>query len=134
MFRTVIVFILVLATSAASAAELTFDFATDKAGEAPAGFRSVLAGHGEPGQWRVVLDEVPSLLSPFSPKAAGTGQRPVLAQVSRDKTDERFPMLIYEGESFGDFTLTTRFKLVEGAAEQMAGIAFRFVDERNYYY
>ena len=42
-------------------------------------------------------------------------------------------MLIFEGETFGDFTLTTRFKTVAGAVEQMAGIAFRIQDEKNYY-
>src|SRR5258708_18791563 len=59
---------------------------------------------------------------------------PVVAQLARDRTDEHFPLLIYEDEAFGDFTLTTRFKIVDGAAEQMAGIAFRTQDERNYYY
>jgi hypothetical protein len=126
--------LLVLAARTGLGAELTFDFATDKPGQAPAGFRSVLAGSGAPGEWQIVLDDVPSLLSPFTPTAAATGKRPVLAQQSKDPTDERFPILIYEAETFGDFTLNTRFKLVDGAKEQMAGIAFRFVDERNYYY
>jgi len=42
-------------------------------------------------------------------------------------------MFIFEGAIFGDFSLTTRFKTVEGAAEQMAGIAFRIQDEKNFY-
>jgi hypothetical protein len=42
-------------------------------------------------------------------------------------------MLIFEGETFTDFTLTTRFKTVAGVVEQMAGIAFRLLDEKNYY-
>jgi len=53
--------------------------------------------------------------------------------LSRDTTDEHFPMLIFEGESFGDFTLTTQVKTVEGALEQMARVAFRIQDESNYY-
>jgi hypothetical protein len=57
----------------------------------------------------------------------------VLAQVSRDATDERFPLLIYEAADFDDFVLTTRFQIVEGEVDQMAGIAFRLQDERNYY-
>lgn len=125
-----------LASSAAlPAAELVFDFAGDTPGSPPAGFKSVLAGQGSPGDWRVVMDDAPSALAPFSSKAtATTGRRPVLAQLSRDTTDERFPMLVYSGETFGDFTLTTRFKLVDGAREQMAGIVFRYVDEGNFYY
>ena len=45
----------------------------------------------------------------------------------------RFPLLVFDGESFNDFTLTTRFKLVRGGLEQMAGIAFRLQDEKNFY-
>jgi hypothetical protein len=50
-----------------------------------------------------------------------------------DVTDERFPMLIYEKVKFDDFTLTTKFKIVEGVAEQMAGIVFRYQDEKSFY-
>ena len=56
----------------------------------------------------------------------------MLAQLDPDPTDERFPMLVYDGETFADFLLTTRFKLVSGAVEQMAGIAFRYQDEKNF--
>jgi hypothetical protein len=115
-------------------AELTFSFPVEKVGHLPPGFRSVIVGHGSPGEWKIVLDDVPSLMAPITPKAAATGKQPVLAQVSRDPVDERFPVLVYGGETFGDFTLTTRFKLVEGAKEQMAGVVFRYVDEQNFYY
>ena len=117
----------------ASGAERVFnfgDFATDKP---PAGFQSVLAGAGKPGEWRIVMDEVPPLLAPLTDKAPSVTKRAVLAQVSQDPADERFPMLVFEGESFGDFTLATRFKLVSGVVEQMAGIAFRIRDEKNFY-
>jgi hypothetical protein len=60
-------------------------------------------------------------------------KRAVLAQLSRDTTDEHYPMLIYEKESFGDFKLTTKFKTVGGGLEQMAGVAFRIQDEKNFY-
>jgi hypothetical protein len=53
--------------------------------------------------------------------------------LSEDPADERFPMFIYDGQMFGDFTLTTHFKIVSGIREQMAGIAFRVQDETNYY-
>jgi hypothetical protein len=43
-------------------------------------------------------------------------------------------MLVFDGETFSDFTFTTRFKIVSGEVEQMAGVAFRVQDERNYYY
>lgn len=115
-------------------AQRVFNFDETPAGQLPKGFRSVLGGRGQPGEWKMVLDEGSPLLSPISPKAPQTNQRAVLGQVSRDRTDERFPLLIFDEENLGDFTFTTRFKLVDGQAEQMAGIAFRIQDERNYYY
>jgi hypothetical protein len=48
-------------------------------------------------------------------------------------TDERFPMFIYDGETFKDFNFTTRFKIVSGAMEQMAGVVFRFQNASNFY-
>lgn len=117
-----------------SAAEISFDFSQTPLNQTPPGFRSTLSGKGQPGDWKIVPDEVPSLLSPLTPKAEPAPKRPVLAQLSGDITDERFPLLIYEGEIFSDFTLMSRFKIVSGALEQMAGIAFRVQDENNYYY
>jgi len=114
-------------------AELTFDFADFPADKAPPGFRSALAGTGKPGEWKIIMDEVPPLLAPLSTKAPVVTRRAVLAQLSQDPTDERFPLLIFDGDVFGDFTLTTRFKLAGGGLEQMAGIAFRIRDEKNFY-
>ena len=42
-------------------------------------------------------------------------------------------MLIYDSETFQDFKLTTRFKIVSGITEQMAGVVFRFQNESNCY-
>ena len=42
-------------------------------------------------------------------------------------------MLAFEGERFGNFTATLRFKLVDGQVEQMAGLAFRISDPKNFY-
>ena len=47
--------------------------------------------------------------------------------------DEHFPILLYDRETFTDLTLTTKFKLVDGVVEQMAGIVFRLQDEKNFY-
>jgi hypothetical protein len=73
------------------------------------------------------------LLAPLSPNPSLINKRHVLTQLSHDPADEHFPLLIYNGEVFGDFTITTRFKCVRGDKEQMAGIAFRIQDEKNYY-
>jgi hypothetical protein len=79
------------------------------------------------------MDEVPPLLQPLTARAPVVSKQAVLAQLAQDPTDEHFPLLIFEGDTIGDFTLTTRFKTVKGVAEQMAGIAFRIQNETNYY-
>jgi hypothetical protein len=79
------------------------------------------------------MDDVPPLMAPLTPQAPTLSKRAVLAQLSQDPADEHFPMLILEDETYSDFTLTTRFKTVRGATEQMAGIAFRIQNETNYY-
>lgn len=132
--RIIVLAALVVTGSAIHGAELTFDFRNEPVGQTPKGFVSKLAGGGSPGEWKIVEGDVPSLLAPLSPNAPRTIGRGVLAQLSQDATDERFPMLVYNDETFGDFTLSTKFKLVSGKAEQMAGIAFRIQDENNYYY
>lgn len=115
------------------AAEHVFDFGAVPEGQTPPGFTSTLMGKGKPGRWEVLLDTVPPLLAPLNPQAPSVARKPVLAQVALDPTDEHFPMLIYDGDTYGDFKLTTRFKTVKGIIEQMAGIAFHVVNATNYY-
>ncbi len=114
-------------------AEIKIDFSDFATGQSPTGFHSALAGSGQPGQWKVIEDEVPSVFTPLTDKAPAITRRSVLAQLSQDPTDNRFPMLIYDSETFNDFKLTTRFKIVSGIAEQMAGIVFRFQNASNFY-
>jgi len=117
----------------AAAAELTIDFSDTKAGTAPEGFKALRAGAGAVGNWEVVTAKIPSAFEPLSPQAPRTAVEAVLTQTIHDPTDERFPMLVYEREEFGDFTLSTRFRITGGKTEQMAGIAFRLQDEENFY-
>lgn len=134
MLRLVLSSLFAVAAISASGAELSFRFDDFPLNETPPGFRSAVSGQGTLGAWKIVRDDVPSLIAPLTPNAPAEPKRQVLGQVSGDITDERYPLLIFEGETFGDFTFTTRFKLVSGAIEQMAGIAFRLQDENNYYY
>jgi hypothetical protein len=115
------------------AAERRFDFTDASEDQTPPGFRSAVTGKGKPGEWKIVLDDVPSQMPALSSRAASVAKRPVLAQLAQDPTDEHFPLFIFQGETYDDFTLTTRLKMVKGVAEQMAGIAFRVQDETNYY-
>lgn len=123
-----------LLAGAAAGAERTIDFSMMPEGGLPAEFHSTLTGQGQPGAWRVVLDDVPSLMPAFDPQASQMTKKAVLAQISQDPTDAHYPLLLCGNEIYGDFTLSTHFKLVSGQAEQMAGVAFRIQDEKNYYY
>jgi hypothetical protein len=137
-FRAMIRRIVFLAACALAgtlgAAEIQFDFGQFKLSEPPPGFRSTVSGTGKPGDWRVIIDDFPSRMPALTPSTPAHTKRAVLAQLATNPEDEHFPILIYEKESFGDFKVTTRFKTVSGAVEQMAGIVFRFQDEKNYYY
>ncbi len=117
-------------------AEIKIDFSNFPTNTPPPGFHSALAGGGEPGHWTIVMDESPSAFAPLTPQAGRVPdmtQHAVLAQLSQDPADERFPMLVYDKETFKDFKLTTRFKIVSGVAEQMAGIVFRYQNASNFY-
>jgi hypothetical protein len=131
--RNLFLWSLALLALTAAAAERKFDFSEVPEGQVPPGFRSAVTGQGKPGTWKVIMDDVPSLLPAITPGAKSVSKKAVLAQLAQDPTDEHFPLLIYEGETFGDFTFTTRFKTVRGVVEQMAGVAFRIQNETNYY-
>jgi hypothetical protein len=131
--RIILVLVLAVLCLPTRAAEQRFSFTDIAAGQTPPNFRSLLAGEGKPGEWKIVMDEVPPLLAPLTPQAPSVTRRAVLGQLAQDATDEHFPMLMFEGETFNDFQLMTRLKIVSGQAEQMAGIAFRVQDEKNFY-
>ena len=125
---------LLLCACAASAAERKFDFGAFGENQSPTNFRSAVTGRGQPGDWKVVMEEVPLIVPPLSPKAPVVPKRAVLAQLSKDGDEGRAPLFIYQGDSFNDFTFHTRFKIISGEVDQMAGVAFRLQDEKNYYY
>ena len=83
--------------------------------------------------WKTVLTEAPATLAPIAPQASKTSQLAAVAQLSRDPSDERFPLLYYSADKYGDFKFKARIRLVDGKVEQIAGIAFRIQDERNFY-
>ena len=121
------------AAARASGAELKLDFSAVPENTTPTNYTSVVAGSGAPGEWKVQMAEFPSALAPFNADTPNLSRRKVIAQLSTDPSDERFPLLVYEGASFTDFTLTTRIRLVSGKQERMAGIAFRYQDPKNFY-
>lgn len=116
-----------------SAAELQFNFGDATEGGTPPNFSAALFGTGQPPVWKIVTDELPSAFAPLTDKAQVVTRHGVLAQTSQDSSDEHFPLCVYDGDIFRDFKFTTRFKIVSGVAEQMAGIVFRYQNASNFY-
>jgi Domain of Unknown Function (DUF1080) len=115
-------------------AEIDFNFGDFSESRVTNDFQSALAGGGRPGDWKIVTDEMPSAFtSLYSSNSPVMNHLPVLAQLDTDPTDGRFPMLVYTKENFKDFTLNTRFKILSGVAEQMAGVVFHYQNESNFY-
>src|SRR5213079_3356353 len=71
----------------------TIDIAAMPAGETPPGFTTWRTGQGEAAEWRVIAD----------PTAAG-GK--AIAQTSKDKTDYRFPLAVYQPVSAKNVEVT----------------------------
>lgn len=115
------------------AAELDLEPADVALDTLPPNFVAVTGGSGSAGEWRVIMDTLPPAMALISSKAVNTNRKKVIAQSSSDPSPNRAPMLVYEPESFEDFTLTTRLKVVQGQQAQAAGIVFRWQDAQNYY-
>ena len=98
-----------------------YNFDSEGVGRMPAKFHEALTGQGAPAQWVVEADPT----APSHPD--------VLAQLSNDKTDYRFPLAIADEGSFQDLDLSVKFKAVSGNVDRAAGLVFRFKDANNYY-
>jgi hypothetical protein len=129
--------LLFLAVLSAHGAEIKINFSEFSAGQSPTNFSAVLAGNGAAGDWKIISEEAPPAFStPLMPQVAPTpspARRGVLAQLSQDPTDDRYPIMVYDGENFKNFKATMPFKIVSGATEQMAGMVFRFQNASNFY-
>jgi len=121
----------------ASGAEIKFDFGQFHEGLIPPGFVSLVSGAGQPGHWKVLDETVPPAMAPLLTNLAGamaaTAKHSVLAGSSPDAAAGHAPILLYTNETFADFILTTRFKIVSGTTAPEAGIAFHVQDAGNYY-
>jgi hypothetical protein len=89
--------------------------------ESPVAFQPMLTGRGGPVAWSVIDDAT----APAGPK--------VLAQTSKDRTDNRFPLAVFDQPVLQDLDVAVRFKPVAGEVDRAAGIAVRLADRDNYY-
>jgi hypothetical protein len=108
----------VAASVAAHAEAVTLDAA--QLGQAPVGFQIARTGQGAPATWAVVED-----------KDAAGGR--ALEQRSRDSTDYRFPLAIYEAGNSVNVDVQVRFKAISGRVDQAGGLAIRLTSPDDYY-
>src|SRR5438445_349107 len=101
--RIALIVIVFLLAPAAPAAERLFNFSDEPVNSTPPDFRSTVAGTGKPGEWKIVADDVPSLMAPLTVRGTSTTKRPVLAQTGGQAMGEHFPMLIFSGDTYEDF-------------------------------
>lgn len=103
----------------AEAEVIRFDSAP--AGSLPAGWTVVMTHTGFAPKWEVRKD------------ASAPSKPNVLAQVSADGTNSRFPMAVFNPSSCRDGEVSVKFKTVSGKADQTAGLVWRYRDPNNYY-
>jgi hypothetical protein len=98
---------------------IRFDQAVE--GNLPPGWTVAMTHSGGPPKWEIVRDN-----SAAHPPM-------VLAQVSRDPTAGRFPLLIYDRASLRNGEVSVAFKPVDGSVDRAAGIVWRYQNPNNYY-
>jgi hypothetical protein len=95
-------------------------FAEASVGAVPQDFDPAQTGFGRPPRWEVVGD-------------IGVPGGKAVAQVSTDRTNDRFPLLIYGRPVPADAEVRMKFKAVAGILDQSGGLAIRLQDANNYY-
>ena len=111
---------LVTGISAAQTTVTRIDIAAMPPEAPPPGFTFWRTGSGAAGEWRVVEDP-------------GAAAQKAIAQTSRDTTDYRFPMAVYQAISAKNVDVVVRFKSLAGTVDQAGGIAIRLTGPDDYY-
>jgi hypothetical protein len=89
-------------------------------GKAPPGWTFTTDRGGAP-DWEVRRDQT----APTQPY--------VLAEISNERFDNRFPLAILDGMNLRDGDVSVRIKPIAGKEGQSAGLVWRYRDENNYY-
>lgn len=105
---------------AQASGSISVDFSATAPGDEPTDFTFWRTGQGEAGKWTVVADP-----------SAANGR--AIVQVSKDRTDYRFPLAVYQPYSGKDLEVSVRFKPVAGTVDQAGGIAVRLLTPDDYY-
>ena len=105
--------------TAAHGEVIRFDRSSE--GTLPSGWTVAMTHAGGAPKWEIVRDDS----APHPPL--------VLAQVSRDPTAGRFPLVIWDRASLRNGEVSVAFKPVDGGIDRAAGIVWRYQDQNNYY-
>ena len=112
--------VLVSTVALAQNVPIEIDISAMQPGGEPADFTFWRTGKGEGGKWTVVADPT-----------AAKGR--AIAQMSRDRTDYRFPLAVYQPFSGQNLEISARFKPVAGTVDEAGGVALRVVTPDDYY-
>jgi hypothetical protein len=99
----------------------TIRFDSVRPGSIPADWTVAMTHTGAAPKWEVRSDSS----APSKPN--------VLAQVSADRSDGRFPLAILNRVDYRDGEVSVKFKTVAGKTDQAAGLVWRYRDPNNYY-
>jgi hypothetical protein len=111
---------LVSTVSVAQNTPIEIETSAMQPGGEPENFTFGRTGQGEGGKWTVVADPT-----------AANGR--AIAQMSKDRTDYRFPLAVYKPYSGKNLEISVRFKPVAGTVDEAGGIAVRLLTPDDYY-
>ena len=98
------------------------NFGSDAPGAVPKGWSVFMTHQGGAPKWEVIADKNAPSKKPY-----------VVGQTSKDGTDGRFPLLIYDNSNLKDGEVSTAFKAISGKVDQGAGLVWRYKDPNTYY-
>jgi hypothetical protein len=99
----------------------TLHFDSAPAGSPPPGWTVAMTHTGAAPKWEIRRD------------ASAPSKPNVLAQLSTDGADGRFPLAIFNSANYRDGEVSVKFKTVAGKTDQAAGLVWRYRDPDNYY-
>jgi hypothetical protein len=100
----------------------TINFGSDTPGAVPKGWSVFMTHQGGAPKWEIVAD-----------KTAPGKKGYVVGQTSKDQTDSRFPLLVYDNSNLKDGEVSVSFKPISGRVDQGAGLVWRYKDPNTYY-
>ena len=115
-------------------AEWTLSLDTTEAGALPSEFEKIASGSSGvgPGDWSAIWTDAPRAFAPLTSRVETTVRTPAIAHTKGASVDDFFDLLVFD-EPLGDFSLELEMRIEAGEIAQMAGVAFRLHDSRNYY-